>query len=61
MINQREDIRRYSITERNNICSSIHPLLTAKKGNDDQLIIQSSSITQTRDDDQLEGKAFEGT
>ena len=46
--------------ERNNICSYVYSIPTAKKGNDDQLIIQSSSIAQTRDDGQLEGKTFEG-
>ena len=46
--------------QRSNICSYVYSFLTAKKGNDDQLIIQSSSIAQTRDDGQLEGKTFEG-
>ena len=46
--------------ERNNTFSSIYSLLTARKGNDDQLIIQSFPIAQTRDHGQLEGKTFEG-
>ena len=47
--------------ERNNIFSSIYSLLTAKKGNDDQLIIQCSLIAQTRDDGKSKGTTFEGT
>jgi len=46
--------------ERNNTFSSIYSLFIAKKGNDDQLIKQSSLIAQTRDHGQLEGKTFEG-
>ena len=47
--------------ERSNMCSYLYSFLTAKKGNDDQLMIQSSPIAQKRNDGQLEGKTFEGT
>ena len=43
------------------MCSYVYSFLTAKKGNDDQLMIQSSPIAQKRNDGQLEGKTFEGT
>ena len=43
------------------MCSYVYSFLTAKKGNDDQLMIQGSPIAQKRNDGQLEGKTLEGT
>ena len=62
MVSERErHLKVLNRPERSSMCSYVYSFPTAKKGNDDQLMIQSSPIAQTRNEGQLEEKTFKGT